>query len=178
MMPKQLQEGLERFRKLKLKPRPIAELLPHININDFKTPKDDRIYILPNIGLRYPFLASARLSWDCIEFNYPALHRGKPGRSQTFPIKPIRTGFGIRHAFVCCCGRGATKLYYCNSYLACKRCHRVRYGCQAVNSRHRPVLQASRIQSILDNAKLYNRTRDRLTKRLGQKVMMHQSLWK
>jgi hypothetical protein len=38
----------------------------------------------------------------------------------------------------------------------------------------RPVLQASRIQSFLAQKKLSHRTRDRLTKRLGDKLMRAQ----
>jgi hypothetical protein len=92
-MPKQLEEGLRRHRALKLRPRPIAEQLPSININDLEIPTDGKIYTLPNFSLRYPFLATARLSWDAAEFHYPAYHRGKPGRSQCFEIYPVLTQF-------------------------------------------------------------------------------------
>src|SRR5262245_16423355 len=101
MMPKQLEEGLKRFRKLKLRPRPIAELLPQISITKFKIPTDDRIYTLPNAAFSFPIpnLATVRLSCDGIEFNYKPLHRGQLGRRQTFEVYPVKTGFGIRYSF-------------------------------------------------------------------------------
>src|SRR5262245_50723906 len=125
-MPWQLKEGLERFRKEKRKPRPIAELLPSISVNDLRIPTDDRVYTLPNASLRWPFLTTVRLSWDAAEFNYPSYHRGQSGRQQVFAIKPAKVGYGTRYYFRCDCQKGAAKLYYCNNYLACKRCHRVR----------------------------------------------------
>jgi hypothetical protein len=98
-MPWQPAEGLKHFRKLKLRPRPIAEKLPHININDLQIPTDDRIHTLPNISFTFPFLASIRLSRDCAEFNYPSYHRNTLGRRQTFRIQPFRVGYGVRHSF-------------------------------------------------------------------------------
>jgi hypothetical protein len=70
-MPWQLREGLKRRPKGKFPPRPIAEQLPSVNVNDLQIPRDHRTYVAPNISLRYPFLAGARLSWDAIEALFP-----------------------------------------------------------------------------------------------------------
>src|SRR5262245_6785961 len=167
-MPWQLEEGLKRFRKLKLRPRPIAELLPSINIAALRIPTDDRIYTLPNAAFSFPIpnLATIRLSRDGIEFNYRPLHRGQLGRRQVLQIKPLRVGYGTRYLFQCDCGRGAYKLFFHNTVAACKTCHRVRYSSQSITPRNRPVLQASRLQNLLENAQLYQRTKERLTKKL------------
>jgi hypothetical protein len=46
---------------------------------------------------------------------------------------------------------------------------------QTLDKRTRPILQASRIQSFLDNQpRLFRRTRERLKKKLREKVMMAQ----
>ena len=134
-----------------------------------------------DISLRIPQLAAAKVAHNAVEFHLPSLHRSTIGPIQTFGLKHIRTGFGknsfggIRHAFICDCGRPVTKLYVLNRWIACQRCHNAIHASQAVNQQQRPVLQASRIASFLDNkSKLYHRTRERLRKRLGDKVMMAQ----
>ena len=155
MMPPQL----ARAHKPRKSSRPIAESLQKISISDIKVPSDNRTYTLPNIALKYPFLAAARLTRDAIEFHFPSLHRSQLGRTQTFKIYPVRVGYGIRYFFRCDCRRGAAKLYLCNAYLACKHCHRVRMASQTLGKHSRPVLQASRIQSFLDNKpRLFRRT--------------------
>src|SRR5262245_44705878 len=175
-MPWQLREGLKR-RVKGAPPRPIAEQLPQIAIHVFPIPSqyDDRAYILRDISLRFPQLAAAKVSRDCIELHLPSLHRGQLGPTQTFQLKHIRTGFGVRHAFICQCGRPVLKLYILNRYIACRRCSNARYASQALDKRDRPILQAARIQSFLDSKpRLFHRTQERLRKRLGEKVLMAQ----
>src|SRR5215475_2689030 len=91
-LPPQLAEGLKRRRELlkrgiKPPPKPIVEQLPSISANDLGIPRDSKIYTLPNISLRYPFLANVRMNWDAVEFIFRSLHRGQLGRTQTFAIK-------------------------------------------------------------------------------------------
>jgi len=188
-MPRQLWEGLRR-RPKGASPRPIAEQLPSISVNDLPIPSpyDYKTYILPNISLRYPQLAAAKVSFNIVELHHPSLHRATTGPVQTFRLKHIKTGFGIRHTFICGdCGRPVIKLYYRNRHLACRRCQHAIYASQTLGKRTRPVLQASRIRSFLDNkSRLFHRTRERLRKKLGEKLMMAQgslgtnarSLWK
>jgi hypothetical protein len=187
-MPWQLREGLRR-RPKGSPPRPIAEQIPSISVNELpiSSPYDYKTYTLPNLSLRFPQLAAARISFNIVEFHHPSLHRSTTGPVQTFKLKHIKTGFGIRHAFICACGRPVLKLYYRNRYLACRRCSNAIYASQTLDQRSRPILQASRIQSFLDNKpRLFRRTRERLKKKLGEKVMMAQgslgtnarSLWK
>jgi hypothetical protein len=162
-MPPQL-AGAHRPSKGK-STRPILEQLPSVCVNDLQIPRDYQIYLLPNISLRYPQLASARIAFNFVEFHHPSLHRGGQPHIQTFRLKPIKTGFGIRHAFVCACGKPTIKLYYWWRNLACRRCINARYATQTLNKHTRPVLQASRIASFLDSkSRLYRRTRERLKK--------------
>jgi hypothetical protein len=178
-MPWQLREGLRRHPKGSRPPRPIVEQLPAISVNELPIPShcDTKTYILRDISLRYPQIAAARLSCEAVEFRHVSLHRSTIGPIQTFGIKRIRTGFGSRGrcALVCDCGRPVIKLYIRNQWMACRRCCNAIHASQAVNQQQRPVLQASRIASFLDSkSKLYHRTRERLRKRLGDKVMMAQ----
>jgi hypothetical protein len=178
MMPEQLAEGLRRHPKGSRPPRPIAEQLPSISVNDLPIPSchDTKTYILRDISLRYPQIAAAKLSREAVEFHHVSLHRSTLGPIQTFGIKRIRTGFGVhgRCAFICDCGKPVIKLYYRGRQLACQRCCNAIMASQALNQHQRPVLQASRIDSFLNKPKLYHRTRERLTKKLGEKVMMAQ----
>lgn len=188
-MPWQLKEGLRR-RPKNASPRPIAEQLPSIPVHILPIPYywDDKAYILPNFSLRFPQISAAKISRDKVEFIHPPLHRGQLGPIQTFHLKHIRTGFGLRHAFICCdCGRPIIKLYYRNRHLACRRCQAAIYASQTLGKRTRPVLQASRIENFLVNKpRLFHRTRERLKKKLGEKLMMAQgslgtdacNLWK
>jgi len=180
-LPPQLAEGLRRRRELikkgiKPPPRPICEQLPSVNAYRLQIPRDSRVFTAPNISLRYPFLSGLRLSWDAVEFRLRSLHRRQKGRLQTFALKRIRTGFGVRHVFICTCERAVTKLYKHEGRLACRHCHGAIAASKAINQQQRPAVQASRLQSILDKAKLYNRTREHLTKRFGEMVTMHKSL--
>jgi hypothetical protein len=58
--------------------------------------------------------------------------------------------------------------------IACRHCHGATYASRTLSKNQRPVLQVSRLQSFL-NSQLYQRTRDKLTKKLGHKAMMTQS---
>jgi hypothetical protein len=130
-------------RPKRSEPRPLAECLPSINVNDLQIPSpyDYKTYILPNISLRYPQLASVRLSFHAVEFHLPSLHRGETtGPIQTFRLKHIKTGFGIRHAFICTCQRPVIKLYYLHRKLACRRCCNAIYVSQTLSQHQRPVL--------------------------------------
>jgi hypothetical protein len=178
-MPWQLREGLKR-RVKGAPPRPIVEKTPCISANDLKIPSqnDPKTYTLPNISLRYPWLVAARLSCEAIEFTIPSLHRGQPGTAQQFEVKHIRTGigkagYGIRHSFVCDCGEPVIKFYYLNRHIACRYCHRLVYASQTIDQNMRPVLQISRLESFLAKPRLL-KARERLTKRLGQKLVMAQ----
>jgi hypothetical protein len=156
--------------------QPILEQLPCISVNQLRicSLSPDKTYIIRN-QIKWPFVASIKLAWDFIEFHLPSLHRGQLGPMQSFAIKPIKTGFGIRHAFVCNCGEGVLKLYHHNRRIACRYCHRGRYASQAITANSRPSLQAARIQHFLDNkTRLLHRTRERLQKRLGANVMIAQ----
>jgi hypothetical protein len=172
-MPPQLRNCI-RPRKSK---RPIAETLPSICVHELRIPRNCQTHILPNCSLRWPYLASVRVSCAAVEFTLPSLHRGREGAVKTFKLKPIFTGLGIRYAFICECGRAVLKLYCVNRQLGCRRCCGARYASQTLDKRDRPILQASRIASVLDNApRLFRRTRERLLKKLGQKVMMAQRM--
>jgi hypothetical protein len=193
-MPWQLREGLRRHPKGSRPPRPIAEQLPSVSVNDLgiPSPNDFKNYVMPNVSLRYPFLSGVRLSIHVVEFTLPSLHRGQIGPIQTFKLKHIRTGLplragSVRHAFICACGKSAIKLYYRNRNLACRHCTGSIYVSQTLSQQQRPILQASRIASFLDNKpRLFHRTQERLKKRLGEKLMMAQgslgtrarNLWK
>jgi hypothetical protein len=174
-MPWQLRNVKRPYKGKSL--QPIVEQLPSVSINELGIPSlyDYKIYTMPNISLRFPQLAGIRFSLSFVEFRHPSLHRGQEGPTQTFLLKHIRTGFGIRHAFICTCGKPVIRLFYFHRNLACRRCCNARYASQTLNKHTRPILQASRIASFLDNkSRLYRRTRERLKKRLGEKLMMAQ----
>ena len=177
-MPWQLKRGLEeRRRSGRTTPRPIAEKTPSVDINRLKVPRDFKTYIAPNISFRYPQLVSMRIAWNVVHFQHRSLHRGVEGPIQIFGIKQIRTGLGgyFRHSFVCTCGRPVLKLYFLNARLACRRCQNLIHASQTCNKRTRAALQARRIANFLDNkSRLLRRTRERLQKRLGEKLMMAQ----
>ena len=171
-MPWQLQRGLmERRRSRRTASRPIAENLPSINVNDLKIPRDYKTYTLPNIGLRYPQLASMRLTYHSVEVTHGT------GRIQHFKLKPIKTGFGRpRYAFVCNCGRPVITLYSRYASLACRRCSNAVHASQTLNKQTRPILKAHRLEAFLAlKTNMLSRTRQRLRARLGEKALMPQS---
>jgi hypothetical protein len=150
---------------------------PSISVNDLAIPSpyDPKTYIIRYVSLRWPCITAIKVSRDKVEFILPPLHRGQLGPVQGFKLKHIRTGFGLRHAFICDCGRPVIKLYHLHRHLACRRCQYAIYASQALSKSTRPVLQVSRIASFLDSkSKLYRRSRKRLRKRLGEKLLMAQ----
>jgi hypothetical protein len=170
-MPPQLQRGLIARRYARYRQsRPIAESLPHINVNDLKLPRDHKTYVLPNISLRYPQISGARLAFHAVDFMHT-------GRTQTFRIKWIKTGFGFpRPAFICECGRPVMKLYFHHANLACQRCCNAIKASQTLNKRTRPILKAHRLEVFLAlKTGMHNRTIRRLKARLGEKALMPQS---
>jgi hypothetical protein len=168
-MPPQLQRGLLARRYSHCRdPRPIAEELSQINVNELHIPRDHKTYSAPNISLRYPYLSGIRLTCNAVEFTHT-------GRTQTFALKPIRTGFGyFRFAFICQCQRPVIKLYFRHANLACHACHKAIRASQTLGKRTRPLLKALRLQTFLDlkTSTMRKQTRQRLLKRLGEKSLM------
>jgi hypothetical protein len=167
-------------------PRPIIEKLQYISVNTLKISSlnRDKTYKMDNVSLRWPFLSLVRLSCEAVEFRLPPLHRGGEGIKQVFGLKPHRVTFGIRYYFKCDCGRNTQKLYCLHRRLACRHCHRAIPASQAISKRQRIILQASRLETFLAS-RLYKQTRERLTKKLGEKAMLaqgkmgtrHRALW-
>jgi len=126
--------------------------------------------------LKIPNIASVKVALTHVEFHFKSLHRGVEGPVQRFKVKPIRTGFGIRHCFHCnTCGKPVKKLYYLNRSLLCRHCTKARYVSQTLGSKTRPILQASRLQAFLDSRPKLKHARQRLEQRLGLKLMQAQS---
>jgi hypothetical protein len=180
MMPRQLREGLRRHPKGSRAPRLIVEQLPSIDVKDLHAPsRYNRTHVI-DLSFRLPKVASAKVSATSVTFHHASLHRGQLGPTQTFQLKPIRTGFGIRHTFLCNCGRSVKRLYYHSRDLGCRRCINAIYACQAIDQRQRPILQLSKLESLLgDKAyRRYRRIRERLEKKLGHKAMLAKPLQK
>jgi hypothetical protein len=172
-MPPQLRNSIRPRKSTK----PIVEDLPAISISELKVPRDYQTRVLPNAALKWPFLSGVRVSCAAVEFTLPSLHRGREGPTHQFKLKPIFTGLGIRFAFYCSCGRATLKLYYLNRNLSCKHCSKARYASQALDQHDRPALQAARIASVLDNTpRLFRRTRERLLRKFGHKVLQAQRM--
>src|SRR2546430_8373406 len=126
---------LARARRPKRSERPIAETLPHINVNDLKIPKSlYTVVTAPWISLRYPFISGARLSVRMVEFAHN-------GRIQSFRLKWIKTGYGLpRFAFICQCGRPVISLYFRHGNLSCRRCCNATYASRTCSQKQRPAL--------------------------------------
>jgi hypothetical protein len=169
---------LARAYKPRKSSRPIVELLPAINVKDLRinSLNQHKERILRDVSLRWPFLAGIRFNWDSVEFYLPSLHRNQLGAVFEFKLIHIKAGTSgsYRHAFICQCGRAAVKLYERHRRIACKECHGAVWSSQTIGPRMRPILQASRIQSFLDNKRLMHKTKERLRKRLGDKLMLAQ----
>src|SRR5215510_3010245 len=103
-------------RPKRIEPRPLAECLPQVNVNDLDVPRDHKTYIA-NISLRYPHLTGMKINWNMVQFFHS-------NRAQTFRLKRIATGYGgiykPRYAFICECGRPTIKLYFRHTNLACR----------------------------------------------------------
>jgi hypothetical protein len=167
-------------------PRPIIENIPFISVNTLRISSLNRgkTYRMDNVSLRWPFLSLLRLSHEAVEFHLPSLHRGGEAIKQVFGLKPHRVTFGVRYYFECDCGRNTQKLYCLHRRLACRFCHRAVPASENLSKQQRPILQISRLESLLNN-RLLKQTRERLTKKLGEKAMLaqgkmgtrHRALW-
>jgi hypothetical protein len=157
MMPRQLRNAR---RPKRTTPRPLAECLPRINVNDLKIPRDYRTYTAPDISFRYPEISFLKVSAYMAEFHHSC-------RIQTFRFKWIRTGFGYpRPSFICECGRPVISLYFRNTNLACRRCCNATYASRVCSKRQRPILQSHRIKQYLTfRPSLIAKTKQRLLAR-------------
>src|SRR5262249_23053371 len=137
-MPWQLRNAQ---RPKRATPRPLAECLPSININDLKIPKSlNTVITVPWISLRYPFVSAARLSARVVEFAHS-------GRIQRFRLKWIKTGYGLpRFAFICGCGRPVISLYFHQDNLSCRRCCNAIYASQKYDQISRKRLAACNLR--------------------------------
>ena len=162
-MPAQLARGLRaRRQSRRQEQRPLAECLPHINVNDLPIPRDYKTYTAPNISFRYPQISNIHLAYHRIEFAHS-------GRVQAFRLKWIRTGVAGYHraAFICECGRPVISLYFRYGNLACRRCSNAIYASQVCGKHSRPVLQTHRIKQFLEfNRSLTRKTKQRLQSRI------------
>ena len=157
--------------------RPILEQLPAVSTTELKISsiyKGQKHILKP---LKIPGIEAIKRSLTAVEFHFRPLHRGQRGRTERISLKPIKTGFGtFRYCFHCnTCGRPIVSLYYYNNTLLCRWCCNGRHATQAISRQSRPALQINRIADFLSNkSRLLRRTRERLTKRLGEKVMRAQ----
>src|SRR5262245_49767678 len=155
--------------------RPILEQLPAVTTTELRI---SSLYSGKHAKLKplkIPNIAGVKVSLTHATFEFQSLHRGQRGRTETFRLKPIRTGFGtFRHCFHCnTCGRPIVRLYYFHNTLMCRWCCNGRHASQAIDQRERPFLQAHRIQSFLDTkSRIYQHVRERLTKKIGEKLMI------
>src|SRR5262245_28669239 len=155
-------------RPKRSEPRPLAECLPHINVNDLDVPRDYKTYIA-NLSLRYGFVSSMKINWNMVQFFHS-------NRAQTFKLKRIATGHGgiykPRHAFICECGRPVIKLYFRHANLACRRCCNATYASRTLGKRSRPVLQDIRLRTFLQlKTYMSKRNRQRLQAHLSRKPL-------
>jgi hypothetical protein len=168
---------LARAYKPRKSTRPILEQLPAVNTTELHISSIYRGKPAKIKPLRIPRIESVKVSLTRVDFHFQSLHRGQRGRTETFRLKPIRTGFGtFRYCFHCnTCGRPVVRLYYFNHTLMCRCCCNGRHATQAISRQSRPALQISRITDFLSSkSRLLRRTRERLTKRLGEKIMRAQ----
>lgn len=181
-MPWQLREGLKR-RVKGAPPKPLIENLECVSVNNLQipSPSSPKRFILQGVNFKWPFLSAIKVARDAVEFYLRPLPRAQLGPVQQFRVKPIRTGIGnqsngtgIRYAFICDCGRAVIKLYHLHRRLACKNCHGAIMASQALSRTTRPALQVMRLESFLAKPRLSRKTREHLTKRLGQKLTMAQ----
>jgi hypothetical protein len=164
-MPWQLKVGLYNKKKSgRTEQRPLAETLPHINVNDLDVPRDYKTYIAPNISMRYPHINTMKISHFMVSFAHS-------DRVQTFRFKSIKTGFGgnysPRYAFVCECGRSTTKLYFRHQHLGCRACFNLTYASRVLNKDNRPRLQAIRLNNFTQlKSGMHRHTKQRLQARM------------
>ena len=157
------------------KPAVVIEKLPCINCKDLGNKRGT--YTI-DLSFKLPQVPSAKISKGCVTFFHKSLHRGQLGDTQQFQFKPIKTGFGWRYQFICDCRKSVQSLYYHRGRLACRWCHHAIYASQTSSKRQRPVLQISRLESLLGDKAYssYRSVRAKLEKRLGIKAMQHKAL--
>jgi len=165
MMPWQLKVGLHNKREREKKygpqvPKPLAELLPQINVSDLQVPRDHKTYI-ENISLRFPHLTGMKINRFMVSFFHS-------DRVQTFRFKWIKTNFGYpRPAFICECGSPVISLYFRCTNLACRRCTNAIYASQVCSRDKRPCLQVQRMHMFLKlKTGMWKSTRQRLETRI------------
>ena len=154
--------------------RPILEQLPSVSVNTFKISSlftGKSAIIRP---LRIADIIAVKVSLTHVDFHLKSLHRGVEGPVQRFNVKPIKTGWGIRYAFICNCGKGCIKLYLHHGSLMCGKCCNGRLASQAISRPSRPALQALRLADFLDSKPLWRQAKERLRKRFGDKVLRAQ----
>jgi hypothetical protein len=169
MQPPQLARAFKPRRSTK----PILETLPSVSCNELRISSIYRGKPAKIKPLKIPNIEGVKVGPLSVEFHFRSLHRGQKGRTETFRLKSLR---GIQYAFLCnACGRAVIKLYHLHNSLLCRFCCNGRYASQAISRQSRPVLEATRIQSFLDNKqRLFHKTQERLRKRLGEKLMRAQ----
>jgi len=156
--------------------RPILEQLPAVSANELRISsiyQGKRATIKP---LKIPNIAGVKVGPLSVDFHFKSLHRGVEGPVQRFNLRLIKAGFRVQYAFVCNCGKTILKLYFWRNSLVCRYCCKGRLASQAISRTSRPILQANRIAEFLDSkSRIFKRTRERLRKRLGDKLMLAQS---
>ena len=85
--------------------RPILEQLPAVTTTELRISSLYRGKTAIIKPLKIPNIASVTVSVTHVEFHFQSLHRGQKGRTETFRLRPWKTGIGIRYAFICnACG--------------------------------------------------------------------------
>jgi hypothetical protein len=127
--------------------RPLIEQLPHIDARVWSRRKlfppnwaDKAEY---DFGLIVPAISIITLSRSTAEITL------RNGAQQAIPIWWQKTGYGQRPLFVCPCGRRAFRLYTRFGRFGCYRCIGAIYLSQAVDSKARAAVQASRLRHYL-----------------------------
>ena len=157
-MPRQLQMGLLRRRQYpRREPRPIAETLPALDVNELLHAiphKHGTVRTQSFTSPSHPPIIGLRLTCQDIEVAHSA------GHIQTFRLKWIRTGFGHPRPAVLCdkCQRPVLKLYNRYNSLACRHCCNAVHASQVCHSRARPALQLKRLRTFLQLKSYMRRT--------------------
>lgn len=172
-MPPQLKAGLLRRRQYpRREPKPIAETLPTLDVNELLRAIPHKHGITRTQSFNspsHPQPISLRLTCEAIEVTHPT------GHVQTFRLKWIRTNFGHPRPAIHCdrCQRPVLKLYNRYNDLCCRRCRGAIRLSQKLDKHTRPVLKAHRLDVFLGlKSNVRQATRERLIKRFGEKAMM------
>src|SRR5262245_28656449 len=128
------------------KPATVIEKLPSIESRDLGSRRGN--YSI-DLAFKLPAIASAKLGHSGVTFFHKSLHRGQLGDQQFFSFRRIPTRFGYRTLFQCNCGKSVKALYFHHGRLACRWCCGAIYASQTSSKTQRPVLQLSRLESLL-----------------------------